>query len=131
MSCIVQLSDCPSYFMVTFILKEHKKLQMSLHMAEPSICTGENKGADQLHSNCEADRRLRFSLHGYSFLIQNFQLLAIFCACTARFVSDLFGGHIVGSSTRRLRLYYKVNIIMAYHNSMLIILESIWKNITY
>ena len=29
-------------------------------MGEPSICIGENKGADQLHSNCEADRRLRF-----------------------------------------------------------------------
>ena len=27
----------------------------------------------------------------FLYLIQNFQPLAIFCACTARFVSDLFG----------------------------------------
>ena len=29
--------------------------------------------------------------------------IAIFCACTARFVSDLFGNHIVCFLTRRLR----------------------------
>ena len=29
-------------------------------MGKPTICLGENKGADQLHSNCEADQRLRF-----------------------------------------------------------------------
>ena len=29
-------------------------------MGIPTICTGENKGADQLHSNCEADQRLSF-----------------------------------------------------------------------
>ena len=38
-----------------------------------------------------------FSLHNHStFLIQNFQPLAIFNACTAQFVSDLFLIHIVG-----------------------------------
>ena len=30
------------------------------HMGKPTICLGENKGADQLHSNCEADQRLCF-----------------------------------------------------------------------
>ena len=29
-------------------------------MGKPTICIGENKGADQLHSNCEADQRLCF-----------------------------------------------------------------------
>ena len=29
-------------------------------MGEPTICTGENKGADQLRSNCTADQRLCF-----------------------------------------------------------------------
>ena len=29
-------------------------------MAKPTICLGENKGADQLRSNCEADQRLCF-----------------------------------------------------------------------
>ena len=29
-------------------------------MGKPIICIGENKGADQLHSNCKADQCLRF-----------------------------------------------------------------------
>ena len=29
-------------------------------MGKPKICLGENKGADQLRSNCEADQRLCF-----------------------------------------------------------------------
>ena len=33
---------------------------MSRRMGKPTICTGENKGADQLRSNCEADQRLCF-----------------------------------------------------------------------
>ena len=43
-------------------------------MGKPTICIGENKDADQL--------------------------LALFCVCTGRFVSDLFGNHIVGFPTR-------------------------------
>ena len=34
--------------------------------------------------------------------IRNFKLLALFCVCAGRFVSDLFGNHIVGFPTRRL-----------------------------
>ena len=33
---------------------------MSRRMGQPTICIGENKGADQLRSNCEADQRLCF-----------------------------------------------------------------------
>ena len=35
-------------------------LQMSHLMGKPTICIGENKGADQLCSNREADQRLCF-----------------------------------------------------------------------
>ena len=35
-------------------------IYMSRHMGKPTICLGENKGADQLRSNCEADQRLCF-----------------------------------------------------------------------
>ena len=35
-------------------------LYLSHHMGKPTICIGENKGADQLRSNCEADQRLCF-----------------------------------------------------------------------
>ena len=34
---------------------------MSCLMTKPTICICENKGADQLRSNCEADQRLCFS----------------------------------------------------------------------
>ena len=33
---------------------------LSRRMGKPTICIGGNKGADQLHSNCEADQRLCF-----------------------------------------------------------------------
>ena len=33
---------------------------MSRLMGKPTVCIGENKGADQLRSNCEADQRLCF-----------------------------------------------------------------------
>ena len=33
---------------------------MSHRMGKPTICIGENKGTDQLRSNCEADQRLCF-----------------------------------------------------------------------
>ena len=52
-------------------------------MGQPTICIGENKGADQLRSNCEADQRLCFR---YS----DSTLLALFCDSTGQFVSDLF-----------------------------------------
>ena len=72
-------------------------------MGKPTICIGENKGADQLRGNREADQRLCFR---YSDSRPTVPLLlkplAIFCSCTARFVLDLFGNHIVGFPTRRL-----------------------------
>ena len=33
---------------------------MTRHMGKPTICLGENKGADQLRGNREADQRLCF-----------------------------------------------------------------------
>ena len=37
---------------------------MSRLMGKPTICIGENKDADQLRGNREADQRLFFSLPG-------------------------------------------------------------------
>ena len=63
---------------------------MSPHMGKPTII-GENKGADQLHSNCEADQCLCFRYLDSTFpLVLNFKLLALFCDGTRRFGSDLF-----------------------------------------
>ena len=60
---------------------------MSHRMRKPTICIGENKGADQLRGNSEADQRLCFRYTD----IQNFKLLACFCDCTGLFASDLVG----------------------------------------
>ena len=55
----------------------------------------ENKGADQLCSNCTADQRPLFSPHGWynssSTYIQSFKLLVIFCDRTGQFVSYRVG----------------------------------------
>ena len=36
------------------------RMHMSRRLGNPTICIGENKGADQLRSNCEADQHLCF-----------------------------------------------------------------------
>ena len=69
-------------------------------MGKPTICIGENKGADQLRGNCEADQRLCFRYTDST----NFMFLAVFCYCTGRFVSELVGNHTVGFPTRRLKV---------------------------
>ena len=59
-------------------------------MRKPAFCICENKDADQLRSNCAADQRLCFRYTSTS-LTRKFKPLAIFCDCTAWFVSDLVG----------------------------------------
>ena len=77
-------------------------------MRKPTICIGENKGADRLRSTCEADQRLCFRYMDSKIPLfsknQNFQPLTIFCDrdCTAWFVSDLVGTQIVGFLSQRL-----------------------------
>ena len=67
---------------------------MSRVVRKPAFCICENKDADQLRGNCEgnrkADQRLCFP-YTDSTIIRNFKPLAIFCGCTAWFVSDLVG----------------------------------------
>ena len=62
-------------------------------MRKQTICICENKDADQLRSNCEADQRLcfRYSDSTIPPQLRNFKLLALFCECTGQFVSDLVG----------------------------------------
>ena len=74
-------------------------------MEKPTICIGENKDADQLRGNREANQRLCFRYSDSTIpllLSRNFKIQALFCACTGRFMSDMFGNHIVGFPTRRL-----------------------------
>ena len=68
---------------------------MSLVVRKPAFCICKKKDADQLRGNHEADQRLSFRYTDTTipllFKSENFKLLAIFCGCTARFVSDLVG----------------------------------------
>ena len=58
-------------------------------MRKPTFRICKNKGADQLRSNCEADQRLCFPLTD-STIPLHCKPLAIFCASSARFVSEMF-----------------------------------------
>ena len=72
-------------------------------MGKPTICLGENKGADQLRSNCEADQRLCFRYSDSTVpLYLNPKFQAFFCHSTGQFVSDLGRNHIVYFPTRWL-----------------------------
>ena len=65
-------------------------------MRKSTFCICENKGADQLPSNCEADQRLSFCKTDSTIPLLLISYIAIFSACIAGFVSNLFGDHIVG-----------------------------------
>ena len=57
-------------------------------MQKPAFCINKNKGAYQLYSTAQLIRAFVFSTE-IVFCIPNFKPLAIFCSCTAWFVSDL------------------------------------------
>ena len=81
--------------------------EMSRCIRKPTICVCENKGADQLCSNCTADQRLCFRYTDSTiplllkYKISSFQVC--FCDCTARFLSDLVGTQVVGFLSHRLK----------------------------
>ena len=69
-------------------------------MRKSTFCICENKDADQLHGNPEADHRFCFRYIDSTIPLlsksENFKPLAIFCSCTAWFVSDQVGNQNVG-----------------------------------
>ena len=78
-------------------------------MRKPAFCICENKDADQLCGNREADQRLCFP-YIYStistFYNRNFKTIASFCKCRARFGSDLFGNPEDRFSHNKAHLIY-------------------------
>ena len=67
---------------------------MSRVMRKPAFCICENKDADQLRGNREADQRLCFRYTDSAIPLlpkSEISRLAIFSGCTARFMSDLVG----------------------------------------
>ena len=74
-------------------------------MRKPKFCICENKDADQLRGNREADQRLCFRYIDSTIPLLS-KPLAIFCSCTALFVSDQVGNQNVGFLMTRL-IYLK------------------------
>ena len=89
-----------------------KFFEMSRLVGTPTICIGENKGADQLRGNREADQRLCFRYSDSTIPLLLKSKISSFSACTARFVSDLFGNHIVGFPTRRLKCLLSLSDVL-------------------
>ena len=57
---------------------------MSLVMGKPDFCPCENKGADQLRSNCEADQRLCFRYMARTiFLLLKSQVSSVYPSSVA------------------------------------------------
>ena len=83
--------------------------QMSRVTRKPTFCICENKDADQLRGNREADQRLCFRYTDSTIPLlsnlRNFKPLAIFCSCTAWFVLDLVGNQNVGFLMKRLKYF--------------------------
>ena len=50
------------------LMLQQVAVDLSRHMGKPTICEGENKGADQFRSNCEADQLLCFATRIVQFL---------------------------------------------------------------
>ena len=71
------------------------KMYLSRVMKKQRFCISEIKDTDQLRSNGEADLRLCFCYIDSTIPLL-FKPLAIFCSCTAWFVSDQVGNQNVG-----------------------------------
>ena len=70
-------------------------------MRKPTFCICENKDADQLRGNSEADQRLCFRYIDSTIPLLS-KPLAILCSCTVWFMSDQVGNQNVGFLTIRL-----------------------------
>ena len=75
-------------------------------MRKPAFCIGENKDADQPRSNGEASAFVFATqiVQSLFYLNPKFKPLAIFCSCTAWFVSDQVGNQNVSFPTMGLIL---------------------------
>ena len=80
-------------------------------MRKPTFCICQNKDADLLRDNREADQRLcfRYTESAIPPLSKSeiFESLAIFCGCAAWFVSDQIGKQNVGFLMTRLIFGYE------------------------
>ena len=72
-------------------------------MKNPLFCIWENKDTDQLRGDREADQRLCFRYIDSTIPLLS-KPLAMFCSCTAWFLSDVVGNQNIGFLMTRLIL---------------------------
>ena len=86
-------------------------------MRKPRICICENKDADQLRDNHEADQRLLFFAAG---IVQFFYFLnpklsaSVSCGCSARIVSGVVGNYVAAHGRMPLTCVRRVHVIILY-----------------
>ena len=83
-------------------------------MRKPTFCICENKDADQLRGNREADQRLWFCYIDSSIpLLSKSEVSSLIVfSCIARFVSDLVGNQNVGFSTHDMAHFVLISFLM-------------------
>ena len=86
-------------------------------MRKQAFCICENKDADQLRGNRKADQHLCFRYKDSTILLLSkseiYKLLAIFCDCTAWFVSDQVGHPEDRFSHNEAHLEYNISFMEA------------------
>ena len=93
-------------------------LKLSRVMRKPAFCISEDNDTAQLRSICAADQRFCFSYIGSKIpLLPKIEIkpLAIFCGCTAHFVSDLVGNPDVRFSRDAAKLQGNIDSYVAKH----------------
>ena len=99
----------PEYTQNIFSLTKMSYFSLSLCMRKPTICLCENKGADQLRSNCEADQRLYFRYTDSAIPLLLKSIISSFKASSvtvqAGLCLTLSETEIVGFLTHRLSFY--------------------------
>ena len=86
-------------------------------MRKPTICIGDNKDANQIRGNPEADQRLCFRCTDSTLPlllkseISSFKPASVTAHCTGRFIGPV-GNHIVGFLTKRLKCARNIFIVL-------------------
>ena len=105
------------------------RVHMSLATRRPVFCICENKDADQLRGNREADQRLCFRYIDSTIPLlpksQNFKPLANFCDYTAQFVSDLVGNPEDRFSQNEAHILYQPSKTHSLISTFVVLVDSI------
>ena len=84
----IAIRDCLSQAYLSSLYMKSEVVYMSLIMRKTAFCICEDKAADQLRGNRQADQGLCFCYIASTIPLLPKYIISSLCACTARFVSD-------------------------------------------